>query len=177
MIVKELKKLILQSELVSIERDCNDEDLRGIVAFVTVNLCGMHLFTDQGEYDGFTLFETTQIEEVYWGNREHKAIKACIPKDLIKYETPNITSNHFIDAILDLSQFSKSLCFYQYGDEDMFCIGEILDKDEEWLKLNAWGVKKSLSRKQILLKIGNISRVVANSPYQLQIVNLHSIDF
>ena len=30
--------------------------------------------TEDGVFDGFTIFETTQIDEVYWGNREHLAI-------------------------------------------------------------------------------------------------------
>jgi hypothetical protein len=38
----------------------------------------MSLYDSTGGFDGFTIFETDQINEVCWGNREHKAIELLV---------------------------------------------------------------------------------------------------
>ena len=173
MLTTELKKLMLQSEIVSIERDCHDEELTGILCDTNYHITSMHLYTNEGEYDGFTVFETNQITEVFWGNREHKAIDYLVKKNGVK-KNPKLTAKEFHEIMIELNAHFSSLCFHPVNCEDKFDIAVIKKHDEEWLKLRTYGVKKSLSRLNKLILKETISRIVVDSPYQNQIVELHA---
>ena len=125
----------------------------------------MHLYTDDGDYDGFTVFETGQITEVFWGNREHRAISHLVAKGEAAI-APTFKSNEFQDIIIELNTEFENLCFHESGCEDNFDIGYIENHDEKWLKIHTFSVKKSLSRMYKLILRDSISRIVINSPYQ-----------
>jgi hypothetical protein len=173
MLATELKKLTLQSEIISIERDCHDEELTGILCDTNFHVTTMHLYTNEGEYDGFTVFETNQITEVFWGNREHKAIAHLVKKNAA-VKAPKLVAKEFPDIMIELGTKYSSLCFHPVNFEDKFDIGVIKKHDKEWLKIRTFGVKKSLSRLYKLLLKESISRIVVDSPYQNQIVELHA---
>ena len=172
LMIKELKGLILKSELVSLSRDCWDQELTGHLCKVNDNFIAMHLFTDEGYYDGFTVFETDQVTEVYWGNREHQAIAKLIAKNE-HIKTPTFNSLVFSQVVIELESKFSSMSFYYGETEEQFEVGRIEAYDEEWLKVKTFGVKRTLSPKYILFQRDEITRVEVNSPYQNNLVELH----
>ena len=173
MLLKELKKLKLQSEVISIERSCHDEELTGRLCDINERIISMCLFTNEGNFDGYTVFPIDQVIEVYWGNREHQAISQLMSKS----SSPphfEITKKDFHEIILELNYHHSSLSFHEANNEDSFDMGVIEDHDDDWIKIHTFSNKKTLSRMHKLIMWADISRVVVNSPYQNKIVDLHS---
>ncbi|MBF7074608.1 hypothetical protein ISG33_14475 [Glaciecola sp. MH2013] len=175
MLLKELKSLKLSKELVSIDRDCHDEEMTGFLLEVNENFMVMSLYTDDGLFDGVSMFETSQIDEVYWGNREHESIKALISDSAVKM-LGKLKSTTFENAILEVGNENNSLCIYCHHNESKFEVAEIINQSDGWLKIHTFGAKRSLSRLYKLIQVDSISRVDFNSPYQNNIVKLHGSD-
>ncbi|MBU6954585.1 hypothetical protein [Hahella sp. HN01] len=171
MLIKELNALKENQELVSIERNCHDEELTGFIHTATEDVIIMSLFSNDGDYEGIAIFETDQISEVYWGNREHKAIASLIDTSQ-EINFPKVKGKIFPDILIELNNAYGSLCLYQHHSEARFDVGQIIDHDD-WLKVHALGNKKSLSPLYKLIQKDDISRVDIDSPYQKKIVNLH----
>ena len=171
MLTQELKKLKLQSELISVSRDCSDEDLTGTIEFVSDDAVVMCLYTDDGEYDGFTLFETHQIDCLFWGNREHEAIKLLV-NEYGEHKKLKLHQQSFESLLFELAETHSQLCFFHQQEEDSFDIGEIKAKDKEWIKIHTYGPKNSLSRLYKLIRIDTITRVTVDSPYQNKLLEL-----
>ncbi len=173
MLIAALKKLQLQAEMVSLERSCHDEALTGLIKSVTEHIICMHLYTNEGEYDGFTVFETEQVTEVIWGNREHKAIAAGVSQST-KQPSWKYGNKKFATVLSELSQSGHSICLHEYHDEDEFDIADIVEYSDGWIKARCYGTRKSLSMMDKLIRVDELSRIVLNSPYQNQIVDLHA---
>ena len=56
MLITKLLRLKLQSELVSIERYCHDEELTGFICDANDEITSMTLYDNEGNYIGFTVF-------------------------------------------------------------------------------------------------------------------------
>ncbi len=175
MLLTELQSLVESCELISIERDCHDEELTGFIRYLSDSLVTMQLFDNEGNYEGFAAFEFSQISEVFWGNREHKAIRHLIDSKPAPKEV-RLESTDFASAIQELNQQFPSLCLHSSNDEDRYEIAHIEASDEDWCKILAFSTMKSLSRTFKLIKRDVITRVVVDSPYQNAIVDLHSLD-
>ncbi|MGK0291425.1 MAG: hypothetical protein ACI86H_002893, partial [bacterium] len=130
-------------------------------------------YTDDGNYDGFTIFKTNQIVEVFWGNREHQAISNLIAQSE-PVTLPRVASKGFQNIIVELSEKFGSVCIHSGHYESKFDIGVIEKYDEECFKVHTYATQKTLSRMYKILLRESISRVVINSPYQTKIVGLHS---
>lgn len=174
LLFSELKQLAEARELISIERDCHDEELTGFIGTLTENMVSMQLFNNDGEFDGFTFFQFSQITQVFWGNREHQAI-LHLTKQKSAPEMPILVSSDLSDAILELNQRYSSLCFHEAHDEDRFNVAVIEEHDEDWYKIQTFSIRKSLSRLNKIINANTISRVVVDSPYQNRIVELHTL--
>ena len=172
MLLKTLTQLQLQKKLISIDRDCHNEELTGHLVTFNTEFVLFKEITEDGRYDGFSLFETDQIEQLFWGNREHDAIAALIPEGE-KVKTPKLTANTFEEAIIELNALYSSLCIFEHHDEDSFAVANITEYDHEWLSLKTYGPKRSLSAMEKLIKLENVSRVSVDSLYQNNIVALH----
>lgn len=175
MLLQELEKLAAANELVSIERNCHDEELTGLLRHVSDSLITMHLFANAGDYEGFAAFEFDQIEEMFWGNREHRAIRLLIdarptPKDL------DLESTDFTSVIDEFNNSYPSLCLHSSNNEDRYDIAHIEERDDDWCKILTFSTMKSLSRTYKMIETDRITRVVVNSPYQNGIVDLHGSD-
>lgn len=174
LIIKELKELLLKGEAVSISRNSWDQELTGHLCKVTDHVIAMHLYTDEGRYDGFSVFPVTQITEIFWGNREHQAINHLIAKNG-HVKTPSFESTQFEDIVLELDHKHSSTAFYYGGDEDQFELGKIITHDETWLKVKTFAIKRTLSPKFIIFQRDEITRIDVNSPYQDNLVELHGL--
>lgn len=174
--IKELKELQLKSELITIELDCLDEEIIGLVSSVNVSITTMHQYAQNGDYEGFAVFETSNIESFYWGNREHKAIASHIDKDK-KVITPSLKADSFKEAVLELNENYDSLEIYAKFDGTKFNVGNIIEHDNMWFKLYGYGNRQTLSRQYKLYLWEDLHRVVVNSPYQNQILELHNTGF
>ncbi|MEM8671692.1 MAG: hypothetical protein AAGG48_29510 [Planctomycetota bacterium] len=172
MLLQELEKLAAANELVSIERNCHDEELTGLLCHVSDSLITMHLFASAGDYEGFAVFEFDQVEEMFWGNREHRAIRLLVDARGAP-QNVNLESTDFASAIDELNRSYASLCLHSSNDEDHYEIAHIEERDDNWCKIQTFSPMKSLSRTYKMIKTDLITRVVVNSPYQIDIVNLH----
>lgn len=176
MLLPELRKLADSNELISIKRDCHDEELTGLISYLSDSLVTMQLFANEGEYEGFAAFEFSQIEEVFWGDREHKAIRHLI--DSKQASKPiELESTDFASAMAELNQQHSSLCLHSSNDEDSYDIAHIEAFDENWCKILTFSTMKTLSRAHKMIKTELVTRVVVDSPYQHSIVELHSSDY
>jgi hypothetical protein len=172
MIIPELKKLKLQEELVSINRDCGDDDLTGIVEFVTEEVIALRLYTEEGLFDGFTLFEINQISEILWGDREHKAMALLIQKHGEKRRL-TVTSETLLEIAIELSSVKNSIYLFHSFNEDNLDLCKIISNDDEWLKLDVFGSIDTLSKSTKLIQSSSVLRITVDSPYQDKIVELH----
>lgn len=174
MLIQEIKKLQLQKELVSIRRGCSDEDQTGRFEFINHEIALFSLYSDEGEFDGYTFFYVNQITEIMWGNREHKSIATLIenrskPKLLLGSES-------FVALLKEAAAKYDSLCIYHTDEEDSFDIAKILDISDGWVKIQTYGPKRTLSKLFKLIELESIVRVTVDSPYQNNIVRLHGSD-
>jgi len=174
MLLRELHKLQLQQKLISIDRGCHNEELTGFLVKATESYVLLQLFTDDGDYDGLSLFEIDQIEEVFWGNREHEAIAALIDKSK-PANLPKLETESFTEAMRELIDKFSSVMVFTHHDEDNFSIAQVTEQDDEWLKLYTFGPKRSLSRLNQLVRKDNVSRLSVDSPYQRNIEALHNL--
>jgi hypothetical protein len=172
MIIAELKKLKLQEEMISIKRDSSDDDLTGIVEFVTDEVMALRLYTDEGLFDGFTLFEISQITEVLWGDREHKAI-ALLTQKYGEKRRLTVTGQTLVEIAVELSKIKSSIYLYHSYNEDNLDLGKIISNDDEWLKLDTFGTIDTLSKSTKLIQVSSVVRVTVDSPYQDKLVELH----
>ena len=172
MMLQELKKLKLQSELLSVRRHCSDDDLIGMVEYINNELLVLCLWNDEGRFNGFTVFEIAQINELIWGSREHKAI-AMLVKRFGEKPSFSLKSQNFFDALAELSQQHDTLCLYHEHGENSFDIAKIEDQNGEWLKISTYGPKRTLSRTNKLIYQKHILRITIDSPYQNSIVEVH----
>jgi hypothetical protein len=175
MIIPELKKLKLQEELISINRDCGEDDLTGIVEFVTDDVIALRLYTEDGLFDGFTLFEISQITEVIWGDREHKAI-ALLTQKYGEKRRLTVTSTTLLEIAIELSSVKSSIYLFHSFNEDNLDLCKIISSDDEWLKLDIFGTSDTLSKSKKLIQTSSILRVTVDSPYQDKMVELHKSD-
>jgi hypothetical protein len=172
MIIPELKKLKLQEELVSISRDCSEDDLTGFVEFVTDEVVALRLYTEEGLFDGFTLFEINQITQVNWGDREHKAL-ALLTQKYGEKRRLSVTGQTLPEIAIELSNSKSSVYLYYDFNEDNLDLCKIISSDEEWLKLDTFGTSDTLSRSIKLIQASSVLRITVDSPYQNKMVELH----
>ncbi|WNO09145.1 hypothetical protein [Teredinibacter sp. KSP-S5-2] len=173
MLLNELRKFKLKKELITLRRDCGDDDITGEVIDVNENYVVFILWTDDGLYDGTTVFEIDQINEVLWGNREHESIKLLVEK-FGKRPVFEFESIEFEKVVLEAFSKYKHLSIYHEHGEDSFDICSLDEVDEYWLKILTYGPMKTLSRLGKIIKSENILRFTIDSPYQNNIVSLHS---
>jgi hypothetical protein len=176
MIIPELKKLKLQEELISIKRDCSEDDLIGVVEFVTDEVLALRLYTEDGLFDGFTLFEIDQITEVLWGDREHKAI-ALLTQKYGEKRRLTVTGQSLVEIAIELSRIKSSIYLYHNYNEDNLDLCKIISGDEEWLKLETFGTIDTLSKSTKLIQTASVFRVTVDSPYQDKIIELYRSEF
>lgn len=175
MLLKELRTLKIGRMLVSIERDCNNEEITGFILDVSDDLLAMSLYTESGSFDGYSVFPVSQIDEVFWGNREHNAIRASISE--VQSSLPlKLSSKKFRDLIIEINDLYDSICIYSHHDEKNFDIAKIESHDKEWLKIQTFGPKRTLSRMSKIKRFDSISRIDVDGPYQNKIVELHGTD-
>lgn len=172
MIVAELKKLKLQEEMVSIRLESSDEELTGIVEFVNDEVIALRLYTDDGLFDGFTLFEISQISEVLWGDRLHKSI-ALLTQKYGEKKRLTVTGQTLLEIAVELSNIKSSLYLYHNFNEDDLDLCKIISSDDEWLKLETFGTNDTLSKSTKLIQASSVLRITVDSPYQEKMVELH----
>lgn len=172
MIIPELKQLQLKNEAVSVYRDCAGAWITGLICKVTENITAMHLFEDYGPYDELTIFETHQISDLTWGNREHQSITKQIAGTQMP-KTPKINDSEFQAALLNFNEQYDSLCIYTDNDEENFHLGTIVKVDDTWMKLETLGNMKTLSKSYRIFLRESVTRFSVNGTYHTAIENLH----
>ncbi len=172
MMLQEIKKLISGQELVSLELADNDaSELTGFFLSASSDLIVMQLIANDGSTDGFTLFEPELINELFWGNREHQCIQRLVQKK--SQITPILLkSTTFMEAMIELSARYHRIGIYSLDDSDHFEAASILKSDSKWLKLEALGSMKTLSKSFKIVRVENICRIEFDSPYLKDIAYL-----
>ncbi len=175
MFKKELKELQLKQELVGFTRDCSDDILYGLIARVGSDYIAMNNYYGDGGYAGFTIFLLDQITGVKWGTRDCKARSHIIRKNGID-EVPEFSCDAFEDIIIELGQKSESTEFYYEDDDEDFQLGKVVEHDNKWIKIKTFGTRHTLTQGFELIPLKDILRIVVNSPYQKEIIELHNTD-
>lgn len=173
MLIREIKELISQQELASLELADNDcSEITGFFLSATEDLIAMQQINNDGRSDGFTLFEPDLVSELFWGNREHDCIKALASQKA--QVTPVLfKSTRFRDAVIEISSRYHRISLFTFDDGDNFEVAHVLDHDEDWLKLETSGTLKTLSPLMKLVRIDSICRVEFGSTYLTDISHLH----
>ena len=173
MLIQEIKHLINHQQLASLELSDSDmTELTGFFLSATDNLVTMQKIGNDGGSEGFTLFEPELISELYWNNREHLCIQA------LAHQKSRVTpvlfkADHFQDAIIELSSRYHSIGLYSLDDSDNFEIAQVIDHDDEWLKLKCSGTLKTLSPMMKLMRRNHICRIEFGSSYLKDLAQLH----
>ncbi len=173
MLIQEIKQLILDKELASLEiADADSTELTGYFLSATDELIVMQLIGNNGTSDGFTLFEPEFVSEVYWGNHEHQCIQT-LAKQKSQITPVLFKSTHFKDAIIELSNRYHSIGLHFLDDSESFEACRVTGHDDEWLKLLCSGTLKTFSPLTKLTRLDNICRVEFGSDYLTDLARLH----
>jgi len=144
----------------------------GFVLRADNNLVMMRMYSDDGEYEGMTVFPTSQISKLFWGNRTHLAIIHLIEDEVLQDES-KIESVGLGDVVEELCRKYDCAGLVENRDENRFAVAKLIRHDEEWLKLECYGTKKTLSKLTKLVQFDSVSRVDFDTPYFRKIVKLH----
>ena len=173
MLVREIKELIAQQELASLELADNEaSEVTGFFLSATENLIAMQQITNDGRTDGFTLFEPELVSELFWGNREHQCIKTLAQQK--SQITPVLfKSTQFDKAIIEISSRYHRIGLYTFDDGDNFEVAKVIGHDKEWLKLESSGTLKTLSSLTKLIRFDRICRVEFGTIYLNDLAHLY----
>ncbi len=168
MLYRELDKCHLEHTILSIEReDITGSELTGTVEFLNSEVVLMAQYTNEGGYDGLTFFPLEQITEIYWGNRFHESIAKLVRKNRRRADKlPPFYLESFPQGVIELGQIYGHLAIFSENfSETGFDIGQIMDSDHEWIKIQGVGNMSSLSTVSKLIKLENVTRVEVDTPY------------
>ena len=173
MILDELKLLVSDKTLVTIEReDVSSDQITGVIVKFNEEFVLMCLHDDAGKFDGFSIFATSQISEILWGNREHECIAEFMKNETTQPD-PEIDLSTMPDILVQLGKKYPAVSLMEDGDESSFDVAEIVKVDEKWVKLHCYGTLKTLSRLKKIVSVDTFSRIEFDSPYVKRILNLH----
>ena len=174
MLVNELESLKSAGELVSLYLHGDEEPLLGIVHTINNRVTAMVLFSENGEYEGWTLFETANITGMLWGNREHRAIGRLIDTS---YERviPVKGKASFSHSLIELGARLECIGIFTCaeGEGGGFDMGRIVDYDGHWLKVHIYGGKDTLSTGWKIMPREDVLRIEIDTPYMNKVVLLH----
>ena len=174
MLIKELETLKTASELVSLYLYGDDEPLTGLIHTANSRVTAMVLFNDNGEYEGWTLFETANITGMTWGDREHRAIAKLVD---ISFERvlPLKGKMSFAQSLIELGSRLECVALYtqENESEDDFDMVRVVDFDGHWLKVHTYGSKQTLSRGWKMIPREDVIRIEVDTPYMNRMLLLH----
>lgn len=175
MLYEELSQLMESGELVSIIRDdINPNSLiTGFIHNLSNEVILISQYDSDGLYSGIAMFDTEQISEVYWGDREHDSIKALIQRNSFAIKLPDIKPTSFEKTLVELDRLFKVISFFPERSGDGFDIGKVTGVDSNWIKIRCFGTKRSLSKTEKLIRVQDITKVEVDSPYSNNIIYLH----
>ncbi|MTI13146.1 hypothetical protein [Sansalvadorimonas verongulae] len=146
----------------------------GIVHTVNNRVTAMVLFSENGEYEGWTLFETASITGILWGNREHRAITRLIDTSYDRV-LPVKGKATFAHSLVELGTRLECIGIFTCTEdgEDKFDIVRIVDYDNHWLKVQIFGSKDTLSTGWKMIPREDVLRIEIDNPYMNRVVLLH----
>lgn len=165
MLIKEIKQLLHDKELVSLELSDHDGyEITGFFLSISTELAVMQLIGNDGRSEGFTLFEPELIAELFWGNLEHSCIKKlALQKSQI---TPVLLkSRNFHDAMIELFKRYHTIGLFTFEEGEKFEAARLLDQDKDWLKLECYGTFNTLSNLTKMVRIDQVCRVEFGTTY------------
>jgi len=171
MLLSELKRIVEDQTLFTVVNTTGDETT-GYALKVSEELVMMAQYTEEGIFDGYSIFALDQIAEFYWGDRYHESVERLIDKK-IKCVTPDITLDTLESAIVEANQSYEAMAFYETGDSQTFDVAEVLAIQDGWIKLYCFGNKKNLSRTYRVIDIDNYIKIEFDTPYINSVVALH----
>ena len=172
MLIDELIALKKASELVTVFLDPGTTGLTGMIHTANSRVTALVLYSEDGDYQGWTFFETARISQVEWGNREHQAI-SCLIDNSFQRVIPLKSASSFSASVVELGRRLECIGLYTFTDEEQFELVKIVDFSSEWLKVVAYGNKSTLSQGYKLMHREEVGRVEVGSPYINKTVQLH----
>ncbi|WP_281649241.1 hypothetical protein [Parendozoicomonas sp. Alg238-R29] len=174
MLVKELESLKAAGELITLHLEGDEEALTGIVHTVNNRVTAMILFSDNGDYEGWTLLDTSSVTDLFWGNREHRAIARLIDTSFERV-LPMKSRMSFDHSVVELGCRLECIGMFTCADEgdEHFTMGRVLEYDGHWLKVQTLGAKDTLSLGWKMIPRENVVRIEVDSPYMNRLLMLH----
>ena len=173
MLVKELELLKSAGELISLYLHGSDEPLMGIVHTVNSRVTAMILFSENGDYEGWTLFETANITGMQWGDREHRAISRLVDTSFERV-LPVKGKMSFGHSLVELGSRLECVGIFTCDEGDGgFTMGRVMDYDGQWLKVQTYGAKDTLSSGWKMIPREDVLRIEIDTPYMNRIILLH----
>ena len=176
MLHNELTALRKASELVTVTLEAGVQSLTGIIHMANNRVTALVLYSDEGEYQGWTFFETSLITQLYWGNREHQAIASLVDNSF-KRVLPLNSKASFSASVVELGRRLECIGLCIYGEEEGLNLVKIVESGNEWLKVLTYGSKSTLSQGWKMIPLDEVCRIEVDSPYINKTSQLHKADF
>ena len=173
MLEQELEMLKSTAEVVFLYLCGDEEPLTGIIHTANNRVTAMILFNDNGEYEGWTVFETENVTQLVWGNREHRALSQLIDTSLQRV-LPLKGKMSFTQNMVELGSRLECIALYIQGENgDSYEIVKVTGFDVRWLKIHTFGSKETLSKGWKLIPRDDVIRIEVDTPYMNRMLLLH----
>ena len=171
---KSLKEIQIAQELSDIYRDHLDaETLRGRILDVSSEIIHLEKFSDEGEYDGRSFIQLADVTRVRSKGRELELVKNLSANTSRKRYTGDIAAENLWDAIELVQQnLGYVVLFIEDIDPDICIIGELVEHDENHVRLNEFGTLKTQDRRELVVEKSAITRVDYDGGYEVTISNI-----
>jgi len=154
----------------------DDETVFGKVLSVTAESVAIGRINDEGQYDGISFIRKTDITRVSSGGTERKALAklaAATGADKIDFQIKLPSKRPLRKLIDELTAKYKYLTFFtEELDRDILFIGKVLDHDNDFIQVSAYGTMSSLDKSELLLRLDDITRIDVDTIYSNKIVRL-----
>lgn len=171
-----LAKTLNSNSLIEIYRDfLTTESLFCKTMGESMELLCVEKFNNHGEYDGISIIFKSDITRIRIGGVEKKSLSRLIAKQNQPKKHTKIQFRTVKSAIQTVNaSFKHITLFLEKMDADVCFIGELQAIDQTSVLLLEYGSTcHGLDRSQILLPLGQITRVEADGKYEKDLLFLH----
>lgn len=169
--IKFLKEIQLSKELSDIYRDHLAADtLRGRVLDVSDELIQVEKYSDEGEYEGISFIRPSDVTRIRSKGRELELVGRMASKALRKRSAPQIKAQNLWDAIDEIQRAQGYVVLHiEAIDPDICVIGEVVEHDDEFVRMNEYGTLKTQDRREIVVEKSAVMRVDYDGRYEVMI--------
>lgn len=170
---KNLKRIIEDKTFVDVYTDGYGESCYGFVVDFNDSFLVLDSFTSEGKADGVVVLFRENITRIRWRGNEISSTLKLMDKSQKGTNKIDIDIASIQNVLKSVNaNYGYISVFIENIDSGVFFIGEIAEMDEETLIIHEYGTKSSLDRKNIMISIGDITKVEAGGQYEEGLVKL-----